>query len=265
MPGADRRHPGRTPTPAPPKSTKPSADRRRGRRPPARDRHDPAPPRPGRPDRQRVAVPGQDVDPANKKLRAAQKILFANLVEIGFDEIGYSQAEERFDPAVAQGARRYDVPGPGADAVPDPEGRPDAGDDRARLHVHRTAAAAGCMADGRRTRRRPRAGRASGGRGTSAGSRCIAARGSSCLVEKGDTDPRPRDRHRGDRGAPEVSTYWPRKWRGSVFVIAPRRHRGPRRASSPTRTSSPRRAPARRSPRCPARTPPTARSPAATS
>ena len=43
-----------------------------------------------------------DVDPANQKLRAAQKILFANLVEIGFNEIGYSQAEERFNPAVVQ-------------------------------------------------------------------------------------------------------------------------------------------------------------------
>src|SRR5262249_25547703 len=50
-----------------------------------------------------------DVDPANKKLRAAQKILFANLVEIGFSEVGYSQAEERFDPAVvkAHGSTTY--------------------------------------------------------------------------------------------------------------------------------------------------------------
>ena len=47
-----------------------------------------------------------DIDPANKKLRAAQKVLFANLVEIGFNELGYSQAEERFNPAVAQGPRR---------------------------------------------------------------------------------------------------------------------------------------------------------------
>jgi hypothetical protein len=44
----------------------------------------------------------QDVDPANAKLRQAQKVLFANLVEIGFGEIGYSQAEERFDPAAAR-------------------------------------------------------------------------------------------------------------------------------------------------------------------
>ena len=29
-------------------------------------------------------------------------MLFANLVEIGFDELGYSQAEERFDPAVVK-------------------------------------------------------------------------------------------------------------------------------------------------------------------
>ena len=67
-----------------------------------------------------------DIDPANTKLRAAQKVLFANLVEIGFTELGYSQAEERFNPAVLASPRAYDVPGPGADALPDPEGRPDA-------------------------------------------------------------------------------------------------------------------------------------------
>ncbi|MEV8371764.1 hypothetical protein AB0P21_03455 [Kribbella sp. NPDC056861] len=44
----------------------------------------------------------QDVDPANTKLRQAQKVLFANLVELGLDEIGYSQAEERFDQAAVR-------------------------------------------------------------------------------------------------------------------------------------------------------------------
>jgi hypothetical protein len=51
----------------------------------------------------------QDVDPANAKLVQEQRVLFANLVEIGFGEIGYSQAEERFDQAVAReyGASTY--------------------------------------------------------------------------------------------------------------------------------------------------------------
>lgn len=40
----------------------------------------------------------QDIDPANLKLRKEQRVLFANLVELSLDEIGYSQAEERFDP-----------------------------------------------------------------------------------------------------------------------------------------------------------------------
>ena len=51
----------------------------------------------------------QDVDPANATLRRQQKVLFANLVAVGFGEIGYSQAEERFDAAVvrAHGASTY--------------------------------------------------------------------------------------------------------------------------------------------------------------
>jgi hypothetical protein len=44
----------------------------------------------------------QDVDPADAKLRRAQKVLFANLVEIGFGELSYNQAEERFDAAVVR-------------------------------------------------------------------------------------------------------------------------------------------------------------------
>jgi len=51
----------------------------------------------------------QDVDPANAKLRQQQKTLFANLVELDFTEIGYSQAEERFDAAAVRehGASTY--------------------------------------------------------------------------------------------------------------------------------------------------------------
>jgi hypothetical protein len=51
----------------------------------------------------------QDVDPANAKLRQQQKVLFANLVELDFTELGYSQAEERFDAAAVHehGASTY--------------------------------------------------------------------------------------------------------------------------------------------------------------
>jgi hypothetical protein len=41
-----------------------------------------------------------DVDPANAKLRTEQRVLFANLVEVGLDELSYQQADERFDQAV---------------------------------------------------------------------------------------------------------------------------------------------------------------------
>jgi hypothetical protein len=41
-----------------------------------------------------------DVDPANTMLRNEQRVLFANLVELGLDELSYQQADERFDQAV---------------------------------------------------------------------------------------------------------------------------------------------------------------------
>jgi len=51
----------------------------------------------------------QDVDPAAKVLRQEQQVLFANLVELGFDELTYQQAEERFDQTVLHlhGATAY--------------------------------------------------------------------------------------------------------------------------------------------------------------
>lgn len=41
-----------------------------------------------------------DVDPANTMLRNEQRVLFANLVELGLDELSYQQADERFDQSV---------------------------------------------------------------------------------------------------------------------------------------------------------------------
>ncbi len=146
----------------------------------------------------------QDIDPANKTLLAQQRVLFANLVEIGFTELGYSQAEERFDQAVAKAhgrttylvrvLMRYQIPK--VDFTPvttelgytfvnragrwlltdDNDLDKDLGPgahheawDLGRIEVHR-------------------------------GPRVLV------VVEKGDTK--------------QVTAYWPRKWLGSVFVIA---------------------------------------------
>lgn len=48
-----------------------------------------------------------DIDPADTKLRQEQRTLFANLVEIGFTEVGYSQARSGSTrPRSASTARR---------------------------------------------------------------------------------------------------------------------------------------------------------------
>lgn len=159
-----------------------------------------------------------DVDPANQKLVAAQKVLFANLVEIGFGEVGYSQAEERFSAAVrkAHGSTtylvrvlmRYQIPK--VDVTPvttelgytfinragrwvltdDDDLDVDLGPgahkeawDLGRIEVHR-------------------------------GPRVLA------VVEKGDTKRGQAIMTEAAEGLSEVSAYWPRTWRGSVFVIA---------------------------------------------
>ncbi|MGW6275935.1 hypothetical protein [Kribbella sp. NPDC055071] len=159
-----------------------------------------------------------DVDPVNKRLMAAQKILFANLVELGFSEIGYSQAEERFDPAVLKAhgrttylvrvLMRYQIPK--VDQTPvttelgytfvnraghwvltdDDDLDQDLGPgahqeawDLGRIEVHRA----------------PRV---------------------LVVVEKGDSKRGRAIATAAGEGLAEVSAYWPRKWRGSVLVIS---------------------------------------------
>ena len=159
-----------------------------------------------------------DVDPADKTLRAEQKILFANLVEMGFTEIGYSQAEERFNPSVvrAHGSTtylvrvlmRYQIPK--VDFAPvttelgytfisrggrwvltdDDDLDEDLGPgahkeawDLGRIQVHRS----------------PRV---------------------LVVVEKGDTKRGRQIMAEATEGLDEVTAYWPRPWQGSVFVIA---------------------------------------------
>ncbi|TCM49972.1 hypothetical protein EV648_10212 [Kribbella sp. VKM Ac-2568] len=160
----------------------------------------------------------QDVDPANAKLRQAQKVLFANLVEIGFQEIGYSQAEERFDAAAAREhgpstylvrvLMRYQITN--VDLTPvttelgytyvsrggrwiladDDDLDKDLGPgahqeawDLGRIEVHR-------------------------------GPRVLV------LVEKGDTQRGRTIVAEATEALTEVSAYWPRRWRGSVLIAA---------------------------------------------
>jgi hypothetical protein len=160
----------------------------------------------------------QDVDPANPRLREQQKVLFANLVDIGFGEIGYSQAEERFDAATVRAhgrstylvrvLMRYQIPK--VDLTPvstelgytfiDRGGRwilvddndldKDLGPgahqepwDLGRIEVHR-------------------------------GPRVLV------LVEKGDARRGRSIVAEATQGVAEVAAYWPRKWQGSVLIAA---------------------------------------------
>ncbi|WP_328521406.1 hypothetical protein [Kribbella sp. NBC_00359] len=159
-----------------------------------------------------------DIDPANTKLRAAQAVLFANLVEIGFTELGYSQAEERFNPSVLQAhgrttylvrvLMRYQIPQ--VDLAPvttelgytfvSRAGRwvitdDDDLDNDLGPGAHQEAWDLGRI----EVERAPRV---------------------LVAVEKGDTKRGRAIAAAASQGLAEVSAYWPRKWRGSVFVIA---------------------------------------------
>lgn len=160
----------------------------------------------------------QDLDPTDKPLWAEQRVLFANLVEIGFTELGYSQAEERFDPAAVRThgrtaylvrvLMRYQIPK--VDVTPvttelgytfvnragrwlitddddlDGELGPGAHQepwDLGRIEVHR-------------------------------GARVLA------VVEKGDTRLGRALVAEATEALAQVAEYWPRKWRGAVFVVA---------------------------------------------
>jgi hypothetical protein len=159
-----------------------------------------------------------DVDPANKQLRAEQRILFANLVEIGFSEVGYSQAEERFNPAVVRAhggttylvrvLMRYQIPKVDFTPVTTELGYTfisraghwlltDDNDLDADLGpgAHREAWDLGRI----EVQRGPR---------------------ELVVVEKGDTKRGRAIVAAATEGLNEVTAYWPRRWNGSVFVIA---------------------------------------------
>jgi len=159
-----------------------------------------------------------DVDPADKPLVAEQRILFANLEEIGFTEVGYSQAEERFDADVVRAhgrttylvrvLMRYQIPKVDFTPVTTELGytfvnrggrwllvSDDDLDDDLGPGAHKEAWDLG---------------------------RIEVFRGPRVLVvvEKGDVERGRQIMTEASEGLAEVSAYWPRKWLGSVFVIA---------------------------------------------
>jgi hypothetical protein len=159
-----------------------------------------------------------DIDPANKKLVAAQKVLFANLVEIGFTELGYSQAEERFNPAVLQAhgrttylvrvLMRYQIPKVDITPVTTELGY---------TFVSKAGRWVLTDDDDLDNDLGPGAHQEAWDLG-----RIEVLRGPRVLVavEKGDTKRGRAIVTEASEGLAEVSAYWPRKWRGSVFVIA---------------------------------------------
>jgi hypothetical protein len=160
----------------------------------------------------------QDVDPTNTKLRQEQKVLFANLVEIGFGEIGYSQAEERFDPALARAhgsstylvrvLMRYQIPN--VDLTP-------VSTELGYTFVSRRGRWVLAADDDLDGELGPGAHREPWDLG-----RIEVQRGPRVmvLVEKGDTKRGRAIVSAAAQGLAEVTAYWPRTWRGSVLIAA---------------------------------------------
>jgi hypothetical protein len=159
-----------------------------------------------------------DVDPANKRLRAQQRILFANLVEIGFTEIGYSQAEERFNAAVvrAHGSTTYLVRVLMRYQIPKVDFTP-VTTELGYTFISRAGRWLLTDDDDLDADLGPGAHREAWDLG-----RIEVQRGPRVLVvvEKGDTKRGRAIVAAATEGLNEVTAYWPRKWNGSVFVIA---------------------------------------------
>jgi hypothetical protein len=159
-----------------------------------------------------------DVDPANKKLRAEQKILFANLVEMGFTEIGYSQAEERFNPSVlkAHGSTTYLVRILMRYQIPKVDFTP-VTTELGYTFVSRGGRWLITADDELDADLGPGAHREAWDLG-----RIEVQRGARVLVvvEKGDTERGRAIVAEATEGLGEVAAYWPLRWSGSVFVIA---------------------------------------------
>ncbi|MFF1816473.1 hypothetical protein ACFVWG_04210 [Kribbella sp. NPDC058245] len=160
----------------------------------------------------------KDLDPSNTKLIAQQKILFANLVEIGFTELGYSQAEERFDPAVVKARgratylvrilMRYQIPK--VDVAP-------VTTELGYTFISRAGRWVLTDDDDLDKDLGPGAHREAWDLG-----RIEVLRGPRVLVvvEKGDVARGRKILTEAAEGLTEVRDYWPRRWRGSALIIA---------------------------------------------
>jgi hypothetical protein len=160
----------------------------------------------------------QDVDPANAKLRQQQKVLFANLVEIGFGEIGYSQAEERFDAEAvrAHGATTYLVRVLMRYQIPNVDMTP-VTTELGYTYVSRGGRWILVDDDDLDKDLGPGAHQEPWDLGrieVLRGPRVLA------LVEKGDTKRGRSIVTEATEALTEVAAYWPRKWRGSVLIAA---------------------------------------------
>jgi len=160
----------------------------------------------------------KDLDPSNTKLIARQKVLFANLVEMGFAELGYSQAEERFDPAVVKARgratylvrilMRYQIPK--VDVAP-------VTTELGYTFISRAGRWVLTDDDDLDKDLGPGAHREAWDLG-----RIEVLRGPRVLVvvEKGDHVRGRAILNEAAEGLVEVRDYWPRRWRGSALIIA---------------------------------------------
>jgi hypothetical protein len=160
----------------------------------------------------------RDIDPADKPLRAEQKVLFANLVEIGFTELGYSQAEERFDQAVvrAHGKSAYLVRVLMRYQIPKVDFTP-VTTELGYVFINRHGRWVLTDDDDLDSGLGPGAHQEAWDLG-----RIEVYRGARVLavVEKGDTKRGRAIVTEATEALAQVTQYWPRKWRGSVLVIA---------------------------------------------
>jgi hypothetical protein len=160
----------------------------------------------------------QDVDPTDAKLRQAQRVLFANLVDIGLEQIGYSQAEERFEPAMARvhGSSAYLVRVLMRYQIPKIDLTP-VSTELGYTFVRRSGRWVLADDDDLDGELAPGAHREPWDLG-----RIEVQRGprAMVLVEKGDTKRGRAILAAAARGLAEVTAYWPRKWGGSVLIAA---------------------------------------------
>lgn len=160
----------------------------------------------------------RDLDPSNKTLVAQQKILFANLVDIGFTELGYSQAEERFSSEIMRRRgrtvylvrvlMRYQIPK--VDVAP-------VTTELGYTFINRAGRWVLADDDDLDKDLGPGAHREAWDLG-----RIDVVRGPRALVvvEKGDAARGRAILTEANEGLQEVKEYWPRRWRGSVLIIA---------------------------------------------